>query len=187
VAAERPQQQGEAPPQDAWGTWLYTGGHATVCTRAQTVAAVVASMDTCVGEKADDDSDAARELQQTLLNALPGDALYCNARCLAAELDQDTALDAAKTAQAQGRVATELAIAQMRVPFERLLASVECTARVNGRTTAGAHFSACMSGCSSKSAANTYGIRDYDMFAGIVQRTYRCTKYVARLATCCCG
>ena len=121
VAAERPQAQGEPPALSAWSTWLYTCGHATVCTRAQTAAAVVASMDTCVGEKGSEDCDAACKLQQQLFARLPPHALYCNARCLALELDQDAALERAKEATHIGANAAMEALRKLRKPFDALL------------------------------------------------------------------
>ena len=121
VAAERPQLQGEAPEATNWRSWLYNAGHATVCTSAQAVAAVLASMDTCVGEKSSHDCDEARDLQHDLLACLPRETMYPAAEYLAAELEQDAALDQVKAARAQGSEPMQAALSQMHAPFARLL------------------------------------------------------------------
>lgn len=99
VATEK--GQGEPPAEDSWKGWLYSAGHATVCTHRQVVAAILTSMDTCVGEKSTQDLDDARELQCKLLQSLGSideAALYTNAACVLVELQQDAVLDAAKQA-----------------------------------------------------------------------------------------
>lgn len=99
VATEK--GQGEPPTEGDWTGWLYSAGHATVCTDRQVVAAILTSMDTCVGEKATQDLDDARELQCKLLQclgAIDQAAMYTNAACVLAELQQDAVLDAAKQA-----------------------------------------------------------------------------------------
>ena len=99
VATEK--GQGEPPTEDSWEGWLYSAGHATVCTHRHVVAAILTSMDTCIGEKSTQDLDDARELQCKLLQCLGSidqGALYTNAACVLAELQQDAMLDAAKQA-----------------------------------------------------------------------------------------
>lgn len=99
VATEK--GQGEPPTEDSWNGWLYSAGHATVCTERQVVGAILTSMDTCVGEKSTQDLDDARELQCKLLQCLGSidhAALYPNAACVLSELQQDAVLDAAKQA-----------------------------------------------------------------------------------------
>ena len=105
VAAASSALQGEPPPSDAWATWLYCAGEATACTRAQAVAAILTSMDTCIGEKSANESEHARALQRHLLEAIAARnpaALYPNAVCVLAELQQDAVLDAAREAAAAG-------------------------------------------------------------------------------------
>jgi hypothetical protein len=97
--------QGEPPTESNWKGWLYSAGHAHVCAHRQVVAAILTSMDTCIGEKATDDLHDARQLQCKLLQRLESidpDALYTNAVCVLAELQQDAVLDAAKQAAKQG-------------------------------------------------------------------------------------
>lgn len=95
-----------------------------VCSAAQVAAALVASMDTCIGEKGSDDSDDARALQQTLLAALPTHAQYPATRYLLAELQQDVALTAAQEAVVHGREATVAILPHLRPPFDALCACV---------------------------------------------------------------
>lgn len=119
VAAARTALQGEPPSSSAWGTWLYCAGVATVCSAAQVVAAVLTSMDTCIGEKATNESDPARALQRGLLSAVfehNSAALYPNAACVMAELQQDEVLDAAREAAAGGADARQR-LQQLQAPY----------------------------------------------------------------------
>lgn len=122
VAAASAAMQGEPPPSDAWSTWLYCAGDATVCCVAQAVAAILTSMDTCIGEKATNESDPARALQRCLLEALAAHtptALYPNAACVLAELQQDAVLDAARDVAAAGGDAAPI-LQRLRAPYAAL-------------------------------------------------------------------
>eukprot|EP00892_Ulva_mutabilis_P007215 jgi/Ulvmu1/4866/UM020_0152.1 len=122
VAAASAALQAEPPATAAWGTWLYCAGAASVCTPQQVVAAVITSMDTCVGERATNESDPARALQRRLLAALAQRApaaLYPNAACVLAELQQDDVLDAARDAAAAGEDAVPL-LRRLQGPYEAM-------------------------------------------------------------------
>lgn len=119
VAAANAALQGEPPPPDVWDTWLYCCGDATVCTAQQAVAAILTSMDTCIGEKSTNESDPARALQRDLLEAVATHspaALYPNAACVLAELQQDAVLDSAREAGAVGRDVVPL-LQRLRAPY----------------------------------------------------------------------
>lgn len=49
VATMAAEQQGQPPSEQDWCGWLYNGGHAVLCTPHQVLAAMVASVDTCIG------------------------------------------------------------------------------------------------------------------------------------------
>jgi hypothetical protein len=99
-----------------------------VCTRAQTVAAVISSMDTCVGGKQTDESEPARMLQRVFLASVEQHAgraaLYANARCILAELQQDEALEAARLAKSAGRQVLEARLMRLQAPFEQMLSCI---------------------------------------------------------------
>jgi hypothetical protein len=127
AAAENPAQQGEPPPEREWATWLYSGGHVTVCDHSQVIAAILTSMDTCVGEKEKDDCWPARALQRRLLEVLQencSNALYPNAACTLAELQQDVALDQARVAMKSGGDVAA-ALRTLRKPYLAILRCIE--------------------------------------------------------------
>jgi hypothetical protein len=125
VSSENPQLRGNAPSEAAWATWLYSTGHATACSHIQAVAAVVTSMDTCVGGNRNQDSWAARKVQKELLATLESTlgkgAFYPNARCTFAELQQDTVLDTAREAVEGGAESVWKTLRGLREPFEAML------------------------------------------------------------------
>jgi Menin len=126
VATASQERQGMPPSAALWASWLYSGGQALVCNHGHVVAAVVTSMDTCVGDRAKDDSDDARALQRALLRAVADaepSAMYANACCVLGELEQDEVLEAARAATAQGAHAEAVRgiLQGLQRPFARML------------------------------------------------------------------
>jgi Menin len=123
VAAENPAQQGEPPTDSSWASWLYNAGHVAVCSPSQVVTAIVTSMDTCVGDKSTQDWAPARRLQRQLLERLQdtdSTAMYPNASCVLAELQQDVVLDRARQAgKAGGDVAS--ALQKLGAPYQAMM------------------------------------------------------------------
>lgn len=90
-------------------------------------------MDTCIGEKSTQDLDAARELQRKLLEALDmhENAMYPNAVCVLAELQQDVVLDAAEEAgRMGGDVKKELS--RLKALYESMLHAGGLSERSSG-------------------------------------------------------
>ncbi|KAK9809438.1 hypothetical protein WJX73_007335 [Symbiochloris irregularis] len=103
VTTDQKAKRGQAVSEQAWSSWLYSGGHATLCSPQMALTAVVASLNPAINPRQNtgSDSEEVQQLQRKLLTWIHTNhraAMYPAATCVLADLleiaEQDT-LDAA--------------------------------------------------------------------------------------------
>ncbi|KAI7841369.1 hypothetical protein COHA_004987 [Chlorella ohadii] len=114
VTTDTAAKRGLPVAPDAWRGWLYTGGHAVLCSPHQALAALVTSINPSVtGGKKGVDSEELQLAQKRMLEALlrrqPG-ALYPAALCALADLQEVWSQDELDAARDRGDAAAVAAL-----------------------------------------------------------------------------